>query len=297
MKRLGLALFSFVVSVLLTGGLFVPVAFAQVTPVLIHPEPTTTTAPLSIFPMILPSPARVVQGQLLDDVVKNSNPSSVMPWNVLRFLIATAVSRGVSSQLIVLILLFPVIASMVAFARHVLGVSGFSIYAPAALAIVLLSTGIGQGGLLFLCMLLIASIGKPVLSRLKLEYIPRTAMLLWFVAVGLFGILLLFALSPVKLFQHIDVFPLLVLVLLSEDFIGMQSELKVGAALSRSLQMLLFAVVGALFIRNIQVQQFVLANPEIVVVGVAVLNFIVGKYVGLRLTEYLRFKPMMDTEE
>lgn len=297
MKRVAFAILS-ICFLLLVGGTLVPqVAHAQVTPVLLQAEPTASTAPLSIFPLVAPSAAHVVQSQLLDDVVKNSNPSSVMPWNVLRFLIATAVSRGVSSQLIVLILLFPVIASMVAFARHVIGISGFSIYAPAALAIVLLSTGIGQGGLLFLCMLLIASIGKPALTRLKLEYVPRTAMLLWFVAVGLFGILLLFALSPVKLFQHIDVFPLLVLVLLSEDFIGMQSELKVGAALSRSLQMLLFAVVGALFIRNIQVQQFVLANPEIVVVGVAVLNFIVGKYVGLRLTEYLRFKPMMDTEE
>jgi hypothetical protein len=179
----------------------------------------------------------------------------------------------------------------------VIGLSGFSIYAPAALAVVLLSTGVLPGILLFMCMLAVASLGKKLIELLHLEYVPRTAMLLLFVGLGIFLTVFISTWIPGGLFTHFDVFPLLILVLLSEDFIGIQSELRLKQAISRSLQIMVLAVGSTLIMGSIEIQRFALQFPELVIVAVAVFNFAVGKYLGLRLTEYLRFKPIIDTEE
>ena len=266
------------------------VAFAQ-TPSLTIPGinqgislPEPTTAPVS-------SPGS------LEYYLEQVGRPSLTPITFMRFVIHSAVAKGISANMIVFLLLFPVIASLVAFSRHVIGLTGFSIYAPTALAVVLLSTGIVQGVILFFMMLAIAVIGKWAIGFLKLEYIPRTAMLLWFVAVGMFLSILLVAISPIPFSFRIEMFPLLILVLLAEDFMGTQTELKWGIALERSFQVMFLAVIGAVIMGDPMVQRFVLIHPELVVLMVGIFNFMVGKYLGLRLTEYLRFKPIIDAEE
>lgn len=272
--------------------LFVPVTKAQDFPQnLVLPTPVLQA---STTPVV---DNTVNTKQKLEEYIKKLDRPTLGPLTFMRYLIHEAVSRGVSANLIVFLLLFPVIASIVAFSRHVIGLTGFSIYAPAALGVVLLSTGIVQGIVLFFIMLAVAIIGKFPISRLKMEYVPRTAMLLWFVALGMFFMLLLSTLLPVNFFLPVDMFPLLILVLLAEDFMSMQAELKWTLAMERALQIMALAAIGALIMGNQTVQEFSLSHPELVVMCVAVFNFFVGKYLGLRLTEYLRFKPIIDAEE
>lgn len=233
----------------------------------------------------------------LESYLRTASRPPLTPWTFLSYFIRNAVDKGISANMIVFLLLFPVIASIVAFSRHVIGLTGFSIYAPAALAVVLLNTGIISGILLFVGLLLIAIIGKQFIRLFKLEYVPRTAMLLWFVSIGAFLAIFVSTLFPTSFFLHIEMFPLLILVLLSEDFMGTQADLPWHVAVERSLQMMTLAVIGAFVMGERAVQEFVLIRPEIVVVGVAVLNFFVGRYLGLRLTEYFRFKSIIDAEE
>lgn len=281
------------VSFLVTAGiLFVSpvmsVASAQGAPLNIPGINTSMSLP--------PSSPEPLPGSLEQYVVAIGQPS-LTPVTFMRFLIHAAVAKGISANMVVFLLLFPVIASLVAFSRHVIGLTGFSIYAPTALAVVLLSTGIIQGVILFFMMLAIAVIGKWAIGFLKLEYIPRTAMLLWFVAVGMFLSILLVVISPLPFVFRVEMFPLLILVLLAEDFMGTQTELKWGVALERSFQVMFLAVIGAVIMGDPMVQRFVLTHPELVVLLVGIFNFMVGKYLGLRLTEYLRFKPIIDAEE
>jgi hypothetical protein len=41
------------------------------------------------------------------------------------------------------------------------------------------------------------------------------------------------------------------------------------------------------------VQKFILTNPELTVLGIAVYDIFVGKYVGLRIMEYWRFREII----
>lgn len=233
--------------------------------------------------------------QLLDD-----NPVGNMTiFNLIQHGIRQANLQGVPANVLVLVLLFPVIASFIAASRHIIGLSGFGVYAPAVLAVALLSTGIITGLALFISILLVASAGRSLVKRLKLQYLPRTALLLWIVSLSVFGLLLL---SPYLLRINIDlitvsIFPILVLVLLSENFVEATQTGSESRAIELTLETILLAVLSALFVRTELVQDFVILHPELTIIAVLILDVAVGKYSGLRLSEYFRFKPILDPEE
>ncbi len=212
-------------------------------------------------------------------------------------LIASGIEHGLSAQTLVFLLLLPVVATLVAFSRHIVGLTGFSIFAPAGLAIVFLSTGVIPGITLFFLMLLVGVLGKWLISFLKLEYVPRTSMLLWFVSVGIFLSLLLSTTIPGFSGFKIDIFPILLLVLLAEDFMAPMAGVRWNLILERSLQIMFLAVIGELMMGSPEIQQFALRSPEVVILVVAVANFLIGRYLGLRLSEYFRFRPLLDAEE
>jgi len=49
--------------------------------------------------------------------------------------------------------------------------------------------------------------------------------------------------------------------------------------------------------RTFEVQKFVMIYPELTVILVLAMNILVGKYTGLRVSEFFRFKPLIDPEE
>lgn len=219
--------------------------------------------------------------------------------NFVQHAIRGAVNRGVPANVLVLLLLFPVVASLIAASRHIIGLQGFGVYTPAVLAVALLSTGILTGILLFVAILVAASIGRGIFRRLHLQYLPRTALMLWLVSLVVFLLLLI---SP-QLIQlnfnliTVTIFPILVLILLSENFLEAQLAGTQYRALELTIETIFLAVISALFMRTEEVQRFVIVYPEFTILSVFILDMVVGRFTGLRLAEYLRFRPILDPEE
>lgn len=220
------------------------------------------------------------------------------PTNFIQHAIRRAVNQGVPANMLVLMLLFPVIASLVAASRHIIGLEGFGVYGPAVLAVAFVSTGIGTGVLLFLLITFLALLGRSALKMLKLQYLPRTALLLWFVSMMIFVLLLASPTFGTLLnLTTVGIFPLLVLILLSENFIGAQVSLSIERLFQLTLETLILAGFSAWLMDLAMVQQFVIVHPEFTILAVLLFDIAVGKYTGLRVSEYLRFKPIFDSEE
>jgi hypothetical protein len=231
--------------------------------------------------------------------VLDENPiGDLAPWNVLQSAIRTAVNQGVPANMLVLLILFPVIASVIAFSRHVIGLQGFGIYTPAVLAVAFVSTGIVPGIVLFLVIVAAVTAGKILFRGLKLEYLPRTALTLWLVSLIVF---LLLVISPYLIrvvdLVSIGIFPILVLILLSENFLGTQASVSQQRLIELTVETLGLAIICALMIATPAMQEFVILHPELVMVAVAAVNLVVGKYTGLRLAEYFRFRSIIEDEE
>ncbi|HWA51588.1 MAG TPA: 7TM domain-containing protein [Patescibacteria group bacterium] len=230
----------------------------------------------------------------LDSVLKSQQLGNV--WlNPIKYVIHGAVVSGVSAKTVSLLLLLTVVTAFIAGVRHLLGVRSFGIFLPAALSVVFVTIGPLFGIGLFLLIIGIASIVRFALRKLKihLQYLPRMSFILWGVVVC---VLLVLFLAPVFGgidFENISVLPLFILILLAEDFIRVQLGKSVKTAINLTTETLILAFVSFLILSFAPFERFAILNPEILLVGVAIFDFILGKYVGLRFIEFWRFRKLI----
>lgn len=223
------------------------------------------------------------------------NPPGTLSWhNFLQHAIYNAVTNGLSSNIVVLLILFPIITSVIAAFRHLIGLRGFGVYAPAVLSVALVSTGIGTGLVVFFIVLVAALIFRSLTRRLKLQYLPRTAMLLWGVSLIVLLLMIISSLHEMTIFLAVSIFPLLIIMLLTENFMETQLMSSQSQAVRLTVETVLIAIVGSLIISSEVLQRTVILNPEATIIGVAIINILVGKYSGLRFLEYFRFESILE---
>jgi len=217
-----------------------------------------------------------------------------LQWNnFVQWGIRQAVDQGVSANTIVLVLLFPLVAAMIAAGRHLLGLTGFGIFVPAMLSVALVATGIRVGLILFVIILLAATLSRKMTKQLKMQYMPRMALLMWFVSMGVLAVLLGAVHVNLGELSAVSIFPILILMLLAENFIEAQQGKSKREANQVTVQTVLMAVGAAWILKLDLVQRFVLLNPELYLLLVAVFDVYVGKYVGLRAMELIKFKSLL----
>lgn len=217
------------------------------------------------------------------------------PFNFLKHAVRNAVvNNDVPANTIVLILLFPLVTTIIAASRHLVGLRGFGIFTPAVVSVGFLATGIVMGIGLFVAILVVATLGRVIIRRLKLPYMPRTSLLLWLVSVGVLGLLLVSPYLKLGQLAQLSIFPILLLVLLAETFIDVQNKQGMTQAIEMTFETLILACITYFVMKLELVQRFVLLNPELVISGIALFNVFLGKFDGLRLSEYFRFRKIMD---
>lgn len=225
----------------------------------------------------------------------DEHPIGKVSWNnFLQKAIRKAIVSGMPANIIVILLIFPIIASLVAFSRHIIGLKGFGIYIPAVLSVAFVSTGILPGIIVFLVVLLTALFTRPILKKFKLPILPRTAMLLFSVSAAVLALLVVGSIYNLDLVIDVSIFPLLIIILLTENFLETQLFNSQKEALQITFETLLIAVLCSLIIGSEAIQKFVILRPEMTLLGVALINLAIGKYTGLRFLEYLRFRNLLN---
>jgi len=225
----------------------------------------------------------------------DEKPISELTWhNVLQHGLRRAINNGLPANIIVVLILFPIITSIIAASRHLIGLQGFGIYIPAVLSVAFVSTGITTGVAVFAAVLIAATVFKALLKRLRLQYLPRTALLLWGVSLVILILLVLASLFGVSGFLSLNIFPLLIIMLLTENFMETQLTSSTSQTIQLTVETLVIAIVCSLLIGNEYIQRIVLLRPEATFISVAVFNLVVGRYSGLRLLEYIRFRSLIE---
>ena len=232
----------------------------------------------------------------LEALLEAQKLGPVWPLNPVKYAIRGAVEAGVPANTIVLLLLLPVVAAIIAAARHIVGLRGFGIFLPAALAVTFVATGPLVGIGLFLAIVAVSVSARMILrkTKIKLQYLPRMAILLWLVVLAVLGILFAAPLIKAPQLTKVSIFPVLILALLAEDFTRVQLGKSAETAINLTSETLVLALVSYVFLTLTPLQEFALANPEILLIAVLVFNFILGKYVGLRLLELWRFRKLIN---
>ena len=244
----------------------------------------------------LTQPTSVTKSKL--EKLLEENPAGALSWNnFLRYSVTRAVKNGVPVNTVVLVLLFPLIVAIVAAARHLIGVRGVGILTPALLAVAFLATGVWAGVVLFVIILLVTIVARMALKVLKLQYLPRVSLLLWVVSAGVFLTLLMASIWNVSSLVTVGIFPILILMLLAETFIDIQQGRSGSEARALIFQTFALAMISSLLLAAETVQRAVLLWPEAIFMGVAVFDLFMGRYTGLRLSEYLMYRGIVKEDE
>jgi len=119
------------------------------------------------------------------------------------------------------------------------------------------------------------------------------ALLLWSVCLGVLAIMFLSPYISQPNLTGITIFPILIMILLMENFIEVQATKSMRQAIRITTETIVMALLCYFIMDTQAIQKFVLLNPELTILGVGLYDLFVGKYVGLRLMEYWRFRQLI----
>lgn len=208
---------------------------------------------------------------------------------IIRFFL----TEGVPFETVILILMLPIIATLIAFLRQVVGIKAFGIYTPLIITFAFLATnGIKYGIAIFLAVIFIGMLMRFILKPFRLLYLPRVAIMLTVVAL----IILLLLVSGGNLkrtgLASVSIFPILIIITLVEKFVAVQIEKGNKTALILALETLVISILGFYLASWNGLIKVIVGYPWIVLLTIPI-NILLGKWTGLRLSEYIRFRQVI----
>ena len=209
----------------------------------------------------------------------------------LSHVVSSFVSRGVSSNTIYLILIIPFLAFITIFFRQVIGLSTFGVYAPVMISAAFYILGLKLGFLTFFFVVSTGYLVKYIFNKADLLYLPKVALNLSFISLSFLIVVWLFLLLDTPLSLSLAIFPMLVMSTVSEKFMAAQSEEGFKGALYGVAETLIVVLVSYYLITWVAFNNWIMSWPELIFVPF-VLNFLLGKFAGLRLSEYIRFRSL-----
>ncbi len=221
-----------------------------------------------------------------------------MPHPFVEYAVTQA---GVPIATVTLILMLPIVVTIIAFFRQVVGIKAFGIYTPALVTFAFFaigwdagdfSKGIKYGTAIFALVITIGTLSRIILRRLRMLYLPRVAIVITIVALSTLFFLIFGGFFQRTGLASVSIFPILIMITLVEKFVATQIERGARAAVLLSLETLIISLICYSVISwqelTIQIQM----HPWISLLTLLV-NFFLGKWTGLRLREYFRFKSVI----
>ena len=96
-------------------------------------------------------------------------------------------NQGVPEDTIILLLMMPLIATIVAFFRQVIGIKAFGIYTPSIITVAFLAVGLKYGIAIYLTVITVGMITRTVTKNLRILYLPRVAITITVVSLATRG--------------------------------------------------------------------------------------------------------------
>ena len=199
---------------------------------------------------------------------------------------------GISQDLLKIILMIPLGALVVVFFRNVIGVETFGTFLPALIAAAARETGLMWGLVGFVLIILISSSVRKVLDWMQLLHSPKMAIMLTIVVIVMMSMTVISVHFNLFELAHVSLFPIAILAITAERFAIIESEQGSMKAFRITLTTIVvisacYAVMDSLFL-----QSMILAFPEMLLVVIA-LNLWLGKWIGMRVTEFFRFRKLI----
>ena len=202
---------------------------------------------------------------------------------------------GLPFTLLRTILMLPIGALVVVLFRNVVGMPTFGTFLPALLAAAAGSTGAGWGVLAVGIAVGAVALARWGIQRLELLHSPTLAILLAAVVFTLISTTFLAERIGIEPLTRVTLFPIAVLAICAERFYLSLTE-HGGKAAGKELAGTLFVMLACHVVMNsLALQVLVIGFPEVIFLVIAA-DIYLGRWVGMRLSEYRRFRGLLFAE-
>ncbi|MFH0770940.1 MAG: 7TM domain-containing protein [Candidatus Peregrinibacteria bacterium] len=261
----------------------------------LKPDSIVLTRKESINPLLtekdIPAFLEELSKRDIDVRVIDASAVAIRPWNVLSSLVNYMLTHGVSSQTVILLLILPIIATILAFLRQVIGLTTFGLFTPSIVTLSFLALG-WQVGVMFLLIILFAGYTtRALVAHFRLLHVPRMAIVICAVSITLLLLLSASAAFGVT-YERDTIFILLIMSTLTESFLSLKAEEGWRSAVAGTAQTILASLLCVAVVQWPLLQSFILAYPELILATIFV-NIALGRWSGLRLVEYFRFREVL----
>lgn len=218
--------------------------------------------------------------------------------------------QGVTAQeiemikhLYLILILLPIVVTIIGIARYVIGLRSLSVYIPIVLTFIFFELsykdgktdvlfGLKYGIPLFLFTLLFSIIVYSIFRRLRLHYIPKLSLVITGVSIMIMPLIIVSAYFGIKRLIYVAPFLFIMLVTTSEGFMAILAKKNIRYTAAISFETLIIVLISFFFITWNDLQIYLIRYPLSILV-IVVINLLVGRFLGLRLNEYWRFRALL----
>jgi hypothetical protein len=145
---------------------------------------------------------------------------------------------------------------------------------------------------IFVSIILIGMLMRFALKPFRLLYLPRVAIMLIVVSIVILGVLTLGGNLRRTGLASVSIFPIVIMITMVEKFVTVQIEKGDKMAVILALETLAISIIGYYLVSWELLTHFITSYPWIILLTIPV-NIALGKWTGLRLMEYLRFRDVI----
>jgi PKD repeat protein len=220
-----------------------------------------------------------------------SSPTKFKVHRFMSYFINYMINHGVPSNTVRLVLVLSVIVTVVSFMKQVIGLDTLGVYTPSMLAISFIALDVWFGLFILLAILLISLITRRFIKRYRMMYIPRMSFVMIVVSLLILVLLMLGTFFNVTQIIAISIFPMFLLISVVERCISLVGDKGLKTASGIMVEVIIVSLIAYLVADSAYVRTMVLAYPEIVF-ALLVVNVFLGRWKGLRIVEYVRFREV-----
>jgi hypothetical protein len=199
---------------------------------------------------------------------------------------------GLSLSVLKVLLLVPIGGFITVIFRNIIGLEPFGTFLPTLIASAAQETGLLWGILSFFLVIGICAVVRALFEGFKITRTPKLAIIMIFVVASMLSLTYLGLTLNMRHLVFVSLFPVVVLTMTVERFSRTVVEEGLPAAFSRSLVtgLAIFCCYAVISLKSLTL--ILMTFPEALLLLVA-MNLWVGRWAGVRVTEYWRFRHLL----
>lgn len=221
------------------------------------------------------------------------------------------IQNGVTPQeivyienLFVILIMIPVVSTILAISRYIIGIRTPNIFAVLVLTFAFIELsfqdstssnflqGLKYGALLYSVVVVISTITYFLIRKFRMHYVPKMSIVFTAVSIGYIILILLARANNMGELLIRNTFLLVIIATLAENIVTTYARKDLKFSLDQSIRTFIVSGLAYLFVSIDSIRRLLIDYPYLIIL-IVVLNIYIGKFKGLRITEYFRFKSIL----